>query len=283
MTESLSKWTELAGTRGLRLVTIAVIALLLNRLLKVATTGLVVAARSPSRVAQMREQQTRTMVQFLYSAGTIVILIGAVLAALPEFGFNVTPLAAVAGLASLAIGFGGQYLVRDLINGFLIVYEDQYVVGDRIRIAEETGRVEQITLRRTLLRNDKGALVSIPNGSISQVANLNRDWSQTWVDVTIPADEGVGRAIEALEKIASELRADGEWSAALVDGPRVLGVESLSLGGTTLRIQVRSAPTRQDDVARELRRRIKTGFEQAQVPLSSAHKVELVGREEKER
>jgi len=172
--------------------------------------------------------------------------------------------------------------VRDLINGFLIVYEDQYVVGDRIRIGEEAGRVEQITLRRTLLRNDKGALVSIPNGSISQVANLNRDWSQTWVDVTIPADEGVGRALEALEKIASELRADREWSAALVDGPRVLGVESLSLGGTTLRIQVRSAPTRQDDVARELRRRIKTGFEQAQVPLSSAHKVELVGREEKD-
>ena len=271
----------MAGTRGLRLVAVIAVAVLLNRLLKALTSRLIELAQSQARVAQMREQQTRTMAALLYSAGTMVILIGAFLAALPEFGFNVTPLAAAAGLASLALGFGGQYLVRDLINGFLIVLEDQYVVGDRVRIGEEAGRVEHLTLRRTLLRNDRGALVSIPNGSISQVANLSRDWSQTWVDVVVPSDETVGRALGTLEKITTEFRADADWSAALLDGPRLLGVESLSLAGTTLRIQIRSAPGRQEDVARELRRRIKAGFEQAQIALSSAQKVQLVGNEVK--
>jgi small-conductance mechanosensitive channel len=281
MTESFSKWTEMAGTRGLRLLAIVLIALVLNRALKAATARMVTTARTPARAAQMREQQTRTIAALLYSVGTIVILIGAILAALPEFGFNVTPLAAATGLASLAIGFGAQYIVRDWINGFLIVFEDQFGVGDRIRIGEEAGRVEQISLRRTLLRNDRGALVSIPNGTIAQVANLSRDWSQTWVDVSLPSEGEIGSALAALERIVSEFRADPEWAAALLEGPRVLGVESLSLNGITLRIQLRSAPTRQDDVARELRRRIKAGFEQARIPLNNLQKVELVSRDDR--
>jgi len=267
------------GIHGLRLLAIVLIAIVLNRLLKALTRRLVELAKSQTRIAQMREQQTKTMAGVLYSAGTLAIVAGATLAALPEFGFNITPIAAAAGLASLAFGFGAQYLVRDLINGFLIVFEDQYVVGDRVHIGEETGRVEHISLRRTVLRNDRGAVVSVPNGSIGQVANLSRDWSQTWVDVVVPSDEEVGRALAALERIAAELRSDPEWSAALVDGPRVLGVESLSLSGTTLRIGIRSAPMRQDDVARELRRRIKTAFEKEQIPLSVVQRVELAGQE----
>ena len=277
MTQSFSKWAEFASTHGLRLLVIIVVAFVLTRLLKAATNRMVEAAKTPARSAQLREQQTRVVARLLYSAVTILILIGAFLAALQELGFNVTPLAAAAGLASLALGFGGQYLVRDIINGFLIVFEDQFTVGDRIRVGEEAGRVETITLRRTLLRSDRGALVNIPNGSISVVSNLSRDWSQTWVDVTVPSDESVSRALGALERIAAEFRADPEWAAALQDGPRVLGVESLSLDGVALRLQLRSAPTRQDDVARELRRRIKAGFEQAQIPLSNAQKVQLVG------
>ena len=281
MTEFFPRWTEIAETRGLRLLGIVLTALVLNRLLKMASRRLVQLAKSQSRVALVRELQTRTMAGFLYSVGTTAIFVVAVLAALPEFGFNVTPLAAAAGLASLALGFGAQHLVRDLINGFFIVFEDQYGVGDTIRVGDVVGRVEHLTLRRTLLRSDRGAMVTIPNGSIAQVANLSRDWSQTYVDVNVASDESVARALALLEKIAADFRADPDWTAALVDGPRVLGVECLSLSGTTLRILVRCAPTRQDDVARELRRRIKAGFEQANIVLSSTQKVELVGGNKK--
>lgn len=277
MTNSVPKWTEFAFAGGLRVLGILLVAILLNRLLRVVTKRLVRLASSRTRVAQMREEQTRTMAGLLYSAGTAVVVTAAVLTALPEFGVNITPIAALGGLATVAIGFGAQNVVRDLINGFFIVFEDQYVVGDTIRVGETVGRVEHLTLRRTVLRDLQGALVTLANGDLRQVANLSRDWSQLFVDVQVPGETPVDAALAALEKASGELRADASWSAALVDGPRVLGVESLALAGTTLRVQVRTAPTRQYDVARELRRRVLSEFERQGIALSNVQRVELVG------
>lgn len=277
MPEAYTRWAEIAGTRGARLLAIIILAFVLARILKVVTSRLVQLAKSQTRVALLREQQTRTMAGILYSFGITLILVAAILTALPEFGFNITPVAAAASLASLAVGFGAQSLIKDLINGFFIVFEDQYVVGDLIQTNNETGRVEYLTLRRTVLRNPAGALVTIPNSLIGQVSNLSRDWSQTFVDVTIPSDELVGRALATLEKIAGDFRNDPDWSQAVVDGPRVLGIESLTLDGTVLRMQVRTILNRKDDVARELRRRIKLGFEQSRIPVSHTHKVTLQG------
>ncbi len=274
------RWTQFAVTNGIRLLGIFAVAFLLNRILRLVTTRFIKLASSDTRVAHMREQQTRTMAGILYSAGTAVIVIVAFLMALPEFGFTVTPIAAIAGLASVAVGFGAQHMVRDVINGFFIVFEDQYVVGDTIRVGDTAGRVEHLTLRRTVLRDDKGSLVTIANGEIRQVGNLSRDWSQLFVDVQVASETSVDPALVALEKVASEFRSDPAWSATLVDGPRVLGVEALSLSGVTLRLQVRTVPTRQYDVARELRRRITSRFEQQQIALSSVQRVEVVSREQ---
>jgi len=277
MTGSLAHWIEIAGTRGARILVIAVIAFVLTRILKALTTRVVHIAKGQARGAQMRERQTRTLAGILYSVGVGVIAAVAALMVLPEFGFDVTPFEAAAAVGSLAFGFGAQNLVKDLINGFFIVLEDQYVVGDLIQLNGETGRVEHLTLRRTVLRNVNGAIVTIPNSLVGQIANLSRDWSQAFVDVTVPSDELVGRALATLEKIAGDFRNDADWSPALLDGPRVLGVESLSLDGTVLRLQVRTALNRKDDVARELRRRIKLGFEESRIPLRQAHQVELHG------
>ena len=266
---------EFAGVRALRVLIIVFIALLVARLLRALTSRLIQSAKSPSRVAQMREQQTRTMAALLYSVGLGIIVGVAVLTALPEFGFNVSPVEAAAAVASLALGFGAQNLVKDLINGFFIVFEDQFVIGDLIQTNGETGRVEHLTLRRTVLRNVAGAMVTIPNGLVGPVANLSRDWSQVFVDVTVPSEEMVGRALTALEKIASDFRDDADWSPALVDGPRVLGIEALSLDGTAIRLQVRTVLNRKEDVARELRRRIKLGFEQSRISLSQMYNVSV--------
>jgi small-conductance mechanosensitive channel len=279
MTVSLSSWTDWALTSGLRLVGILLLALLLNRLLKVFSNRLIRLASSESRVALMREQQTRTLTGLLYSAGTALIIVVAVVTALAEFGFNIAPIAAAAGLASLAFGFGAQHLVRDVINGFFIVFEDQFVVGDTVRIGEQIGRVEHMTLRRTVLRDGQGALVTIPNGEVRQVANLNRDWSQLFVDVSLANDQDIPRALTVLEDVASQMRSDDTWRAALVDGPRVLGVESLTFNGITLRLQLRTAPTRQYEVARELRRRIRARFEQEHIGVTAVERVALAGGE----
>lgn len=277
MNFSLTHWIDLAETNGVRLLIIFVVALILARVWKALTGRLVQISKGQTRVGQMREQQTRTVAGILYSVGIALIVAGAVLEALPELGFDVSPVVAITAVASLAFGFGAQNLVKDVINGFFIVIEDQFVVGDVIQLNGETGRVEHLTLRRTVLRNPNGAMVTIPNSLVGQVANLNRDWSQAFIDVTIPSDEQAGRAISTLEKIAGDFRNDPDWSAALVDGPRVLGIESLSLDGTVLRLQVRTILNRKDDVARELRRRIKLGFEESRILLTNTHKVEFHG------
>src|ERR1700730_108983 len=212
MTESFKTWMEIAGIRALRVLIIVALAFLIARLLKSFTSRLVQTAKSPTRVSQMREQQTRTMAALLYSVGVGLIVAIAFLTALPELGFNVSPVTAAAAVASLALGFGAQNLIKDLINGFFIVFEDQYVVGDLIQANNEMGRVEHLTLRRTVIRNPAGALVTIPNSLIGQVANLSRDWSQVFVDVTVPADENVGRALASLEKISGDFRNDADWS-----------------------------------------------------------------------
>jgi moderate conductance mechanosensitive channel len=268
---------EIAGKTGLRLAVILVFAILLTRMLRAVTARLVHLAKSSSRAGQMREQQTRTLAGLLYSIGAAVIGLIAVLMGFEVLGFDIAPAMATAGVASIAIAFGAQSLLKDFINGFFIVFEDQYVVGDLIQVNGETGRVEHLTLRRTVIRNPAGAMVTVPNSLVGQVANLSRDWSQAFVDVTVPAAEMVGRALATLERIAGDFRNDADWSAALIDGPRVLGIEALSLDGTVIRLQARTILNRKDDVARELRRRIKLGFEQAKIPLSHTHQVMLQG------
>jgi small conductance mechanosensitive channel len=278
MTDHVFRWTEFALGHGTRLLAILLIALFLIRLLRILTRRLITAAsnESATRVARMRERQTRTLAGIIYSGGTAVIIIVAALTALPEFGFNITPVAAAAGLASLSVGFGAQHVVRDFINGFLTIFEDQYVVGDIVRIGDVVGRVEHLTLRRTVVRDPQGALVTIPNGEITKVANLSRDWGQLFLDAVVASDQPLDEALNALEAVAAEFRADPSWSPMLVDGPRVLGVESLASNGTTVRLQVRTAPTRQDDVARELRRRMQIELAGRGIQLGGVQRMQLL-------
>jgi moderate conductance mechanosensitive channel len=273
MTESISQWSESAGRFGLRLVVIAILAVFLVRVLRAVTSRLVQIAKSPTRSSQLREQQTQATADLLHRVGATVIVVIAVVMAMRIFGFDITPVLVTAGVLSVALAFGAQSLLKDIINGVFIVFEDQYSIGDSLQVNGETGRVEHLTLRRTVLRNTAGAIVSIPNSLIGQVSNLSRDWSQTFVDITVPADEMVGRAMATLDKVAGEFRNDADWSPALVDGPRVLGIESLNLDGTVIRMQARTVLNRRDDVARELRRRIKLAFEQTEIVLNQARKV----------
>jgi small-conductance mechanosensitive channel len=277
MTNFLSRWTDLVVSRGLRLAGVILLAIILIRIMRGFTRRLVhkAGADAATRPGRMREQQTETVARILESFGVFVILVLAALMALREFGYDVAPLAAAAGLASLALGFGAQNLVRDIINGFFIVFEDQFVVGDTVRIGDVIGRVEHITLRRTVLRDPQGAIVTIPNGNIQQVANLSRDWSQIFLGITVAPGAPVEAPLATLDHVAAEFRADMNWSAALVDGPRVLGVDAFGPDGAKLVVQVRTAPMRQDDVARELRRRIMTRFEKDGIQTSGVQRVEV--------
>jgi small conductance mechanosensitive channel len=130
-------------------------------------------------------------------------------------------------------------------------------------------------LRRTVVRDARGALVTLSNGDIRTVANLSRDWSQAFVDVALSPQLSQEKALQALEAAAAELRGDASWSQAIVDGPRILGLQNFDQNSSTVRLQVRTAPSRQDDVARELRRRIQLEFERRDIPVSGVQRVEF--------
>jgi moderate conductance mechanosensitive channel len=276
MPSYLNHLWELTLPHALRLLGLLVLVLVLNRLLRATSNLIVKTASGPGRQSQLREQQTRTLAGIVYSTGSKVVWAVAVLMGLHEF-MDVTPAVALAGVASVALGFGAQTLVRDVISGFYIIFEDQFVVGDTIQISGYTGRVEHLTLRRTVLRDDRGALVTIANGEIRTVSNLSRDWSQAFVDVSLAPETPVDKPLKALEIAAAALRSDPAWSQALVDGPRILGVQEFGRTASTIRLQVRTTPTRQDEVTRELRRRIQAEFLKQGIPVSSVQRIELTG------
>jgi small conductance mechanosensitive channel len=276
MSNFLTNFPAFSVANLLHLLIIFLVALLLNRLLRIVTQFIVKPATTQTRAAQAREQQTRTLSGVVFSAGSKIVWAVALLTAAQEFGINITPVAALAGLASLAVGFGAQNLVRDIITGFYIILEDQYVVGDTIQVADTIGRVDHLTLRRTVVRDPRGALVTLSNGDIRTVANLSRDWSQTFVDISISPLVAQDKALQVLETAVTDFRNDASWSQALVDGPRILGLQSYDQHSSTIRVQVRTAPSRQDDVARELRRRIQLEFQRQNIPLSSVQRLELV-------
>jgi len=269
MSSPLTHFLDFTIANALHLAGILILALLCLRLLRGAANKLVRPASSQAKAAQpaarqagqqagqKREAQTQAVADKVYSIGRQIIWIVAGLTALPEFGISPLPAVVIAGCSILAFSLGARETVRDVYAGLQILMEDQFVTGDTIQAGDTVGRVEQLTLRRTLVRDGRGALVSFSNGEMRTVSNLSRDWSQAFVDIGVGTAMPLEKTLQALENAAAELRSDAAWSQALVDGPRVLGVQAYDQTGTTVRLQVRTVPTRQDEVCRELRRRIQ--------------------------
>jgi small conductance mechanosensitive channel len=270
MSSPLTHFFDFTIPNALHLAGIFVLALICMRLLRGATGKLVKPAGAQTKTAQQREQQTRAIADTAYSAGSKIIWLVAALTALPEFGISALPGVVIAGTGILVFGIAGRDTIRDVIAGFQIVAEDQFVAGDTIQIGGTIGRVEQLTLLRTVVRDGRGALVSISNREMEVVSNLSRDWSQAFVDIGVAADMPLEKALRALETAAAELRSDAAWSQALVDGPRVLGVQEYDNAGAMLRLQVRTAPTRQDEVCRELRRRVQMELQRQGLAMAGA-------------
>ena len=211
-----------------------------------------------------REQRARTAAKLVRNFGRAVLTVVAVLMVLDQLDFNISPLLASAGVVGLAVSFGSQSLVRDYVTGFFLQLEHQFALGDVVRIGTVEGTVENITLRLVYLRDGSGALHIIPNGQILQLTNLTRSWGRVAVDVEVAWGDG-DRALDAVNDATTKLGADPAWADALLDPPRVTGLEKLGTGTVTLRAVARVDPYRRDDVARALRRLIKDSLDVAGV------------------
>ena len=221
-------------------------------------------------VTTLRERRGQTIAQLLRSVGRVVVVSIAVLLTFNVF-IDIGPILAGAGILGLAVSFGAQSLVKDVISGFFILFENQFAIGDVIEVAGKSGLVEKMTLRVVQLRDAEGIMHVVPNGEIKVVSNKTRGWSRAVVDVGVPYDENVDRAIDVLRDEAAQFSTDKVWGSQL-DGPvEVLGVESLGDSAVVLRTVIRTQPGSQWTVAREFRRRIKNRFdrEELEIPFPS--------------
>ena len=228
----------------------------------------------PTRVSDA-ERRGRTLAGLMQSMGTTVIVIVAVLTILDLF-VNVAPLLAGLGVVALAFSLGAQGLVKDFIGGFFILLEHQFRVGDVVRVAGVEGSVERLTLRSTILRDGYGVAHFVPNGQITVVSNLTRQWSRAVVDVTVAYHEDVDRVIAVLREEVRQFVDDPAWKPMVNGEPRVAGVERLGDAGMVLRLWIDVYPGTQSDAEREVRRRIKNRFDREGVEISDPRIVRLV-------
>ncbi|HZH41007.1 MAG TPA: mechanosensitive ion channel family protein [Gemmatimonadales bacterium] len=201
-----------------------------------------------------------TLARLVQSVGAALIGVAAALMALNLF-FNIAPLIATVGVAGLAVSFGAQSLVKDVIAGFFILLENQYQLGDSIRIAGVEGTVSHLTLRATVLRDGAGVVHFIPNGQISVVSNLTRTWSRAVVDVGVAYAADLDRVMKVLRGIIADLGKDPDWSPRLTGESAVSGIQQLGESAVIIRAWVNTQPGTQGDVKAELLRRIKSTFE----------------------
>ena len=212
----------------------------------------------------LRDQQIRTLASVLNSVVTVVVVFVTILLVLQKIDINIGPLLASAGVAGLAIGFGAQTLVHDYINGFFVLLEDQYNLGDTVRLAGLKGTVEHLTLRRTVLRDDDGTVHMIPNSQITVVSNMTRDWAQLSLKIAVAYEEPSEKIIHLLQQVGTDVRHDPTFEEDVVD-VQVPGIDRVGNGEAEYLVLVKTRPNKQYSVSREFRRRIKDCFEKNNV------------------
>jgi small conductance mechanosensitive channel len=219
-------------------------------------------------VASEHAKRARTVAQVIEWAAKSLVYFLAGLLILDRTGIPLSGLVAPATVAGAAIGFGAQQMVQDLLAGFFLLAERQFGVGDQVRLSQPgqtvgiTGTVEEVSLRVTKLRTVQGELVFIPNGSLRQVTNLSKEWSRVVVDIPVPADQDVEKAISVLRETAAAMAQDPEWNELLGD-PVLAGVETIEVGYLQLRLVARTLPGKQFAVGRELRLRTAVALQEA--------------------
>lgn len=227
------------------------------------TTGGSVTPPEATRLGP-RVETLRTV---LANFGTVLIWAITVLLVLGELGVNLGPLIAGAGIAGVALGFGAQEMVRDYLAGFFILTEDQYGVGDVVDLGEATGTVEEVSLRSTRLRDLDGVVWHVPNGELTRVGNMSKQWARALVDVSVAYDTDLREAMELILATAERMTADADWSEVILEAPEMWGVQELAADGVTLRLIVKTRPGEQFAVSRELNVRLKEALDQAGIEI----------------
>ena len=228
-------------------------------------------------VPSEQEKRVKTLSGIMSTSISVIIYAAALMMIITECGVNIGPLLAGAGIAGLAIGFGAQSLVKDVISGFFLIMEDQIRVGDVANIAGIGGLVEAINLRTTRLRDLEGRVHIIPNGKIEVATNFTRDWSRALVEIGVAYKENVDNVIGVLQGIGEEMRNDPAFKEVILEPMTVLGLDSFGDSSVNIRLYFKTLPIKQWEVAREFRKRVKKAFDEKGIEIPFPHRTVYMG------
>lgn len=229
--------------------------------------------RTRARKTESLEDDKRieTLGNIVGKAGSAVIWIIATLVLLREIGVEIGPILAGAGVLGLAVGFGAQNLVRDIISGFFILLEDQVRVGDVAVLNGTGGLVEEINIRTIVMRDLEGSVHVFPHGVITSVSNKSKEWSAAVFDVGVAYKEDTDRVVEVMKGVAEDLRADPDFAGSMMDSIEVFGVDDFADSAVVIKARIKTKPLKQWDVGREYRRRLKKAFDDKGIEIPFPH------------
>ncbi len=260
---------------GIKILIILLVGILLwltlRKLLPPLVRRTVAQTREKESKAGM-EKRTKTLVGVFMGAGKILIGIVIIFMILSEVGIPIGPALAGLGIVGVAVGFGAQWLIRDFIAGTFILMENQYRVGDVARVADVAGLVEEVNLRKTVLRDLDGIVHHIPNGEIRVASNLTRHWSRAHMNISVAYKEDLDQVMAIFKKTWEEMATDEKWKGDIISKtPSFLRVEEFGDSGITIKVAGETKPIRQWDVMGEFRRRIKRTFDEQGIEIPWPH------------
>jgi small-conductance mechanosensitive channel len=264
-------WLTEHGSRILLIIVVAVALYYILRhfvpIIVKRTISRTMAGKSKTAI----KKRATTLSNVFIETGMVFVGIVAIFTIISELGINIAPALAGLGVAGIAVGFGAQSLVKDLFNGVLILLENHYGVGDVVRIAGIDGLVEDVTLRRTVLRDLDGTVHSIPNGEISVASNYTKEWSRVNMNISVGYGEDLDRVIEVINRVSKEMAEDPDWTPQILKAPQVLRVDNLGDSGIDIKILGETKPLAQWDVMGELRLRLKKVFDKEGIEIPWPH------------
>ena len=258
-----------------RILLIAFIAFLVQKIVgrTISQTIKLATVRHKGEEKEGFEQRIDTISSvFAATAGVIIwALTGFII--LAELGINIAPILTGAGIAGLAVGFGAQNMVRDIISGIFILLEDQYSKGDVVKVADTSGMVEDINLRRTVLRDLDGIVHYVPNGEIVKASNFTQAYSKVNLNVEVSYETNLDHAIKVINEVGAKLAKDKEFGPMIKEAPSVLRVDNLGESGIEIKVVGVTRPIKQWDVMGQLRKRIKEAFDKEGIEIPYPHRV----------
>lgn len=273
--ENLANLMNWLSTNGLKILVIIAIAFIAKKFIGIFVRRLVnrvVNANSNYSEEALKKRKDTLNRIFSVSIGAIIWILVAFMI-LQEFGVQIGPFLAAAGIAGLALGFGGQYLIRDLISGLFIIAENQYRIGDTVCFDGTCGTVQDITLRMTTLRDLDGVVHYVPHGEIKKVSNSAKDFSRINFDIGVAYSSDLEKVIKVINNVGQELFEDSAWKDAIIKAPQFLRVNDFADSAIMLKILGETKPLRQWEVTGELRKRLKLAFDKEGIEIPFPQRV----------